>query len=66
MTRRRKKTGSLLGSIAGAIMNLFARNEKTTRDHLKKIDFPASTQKTGIRFNKKIRDKFRSKWIKRR
>ncbi len=65
MNRRRKKSGSILGSIAGAIMNLFAKKQKTSSKHLKKTDFPTSTQKVGIRFNKKIRDKFRSKWLKK-
>lgn len=64
MIRRRKKTGSILGSVAGAIMNLFTK--KTPPNHLKNADFPASTQKIGIRFTKKIRDKFRNKWLKKR
>lgn len=66
MTRRRKKTGSFLGSVAGAIMNLFSKSPKTPANHLKKADFPTSTQKIGIRFTDRIRDKFRKKWLKKR
>jgi hypothetical protein len=66
MIGRRKKSGSILGSIAGAIMNLFAKKQKSSPKDLKKADFSASTQKTGIRFTKKIRDKFRNKWLKKR
>ena len=66
MNRRRKKSGSIIGSIAGAIMNLFGRKAKTTKHTLKKVDFPTSTQKIGLRFTEKIRDKFRNRWIKKR
>lgn len=66
MIRRRKKTGSILGSAAGAIMNLFAKKQKTSSQHLKNADFSASTQKIGLRFTDKIRDKFRNKWLKKR
>jgi hypothetical protein len=65
MNRRRKKSGSLLGSIAGAIMSLFTKSVKSHPDDLKKNEFSTSTQKSGIRFNKKIRDRFRSKWLKK-
>jgi len=64
MIRRRKKTGSILGSVAGAIMNLFTKKKPPAS--LKNADFPASTQKIGIRFNKRIRDKFRNKWLRKR
>lgn len=66
MTPRRKKSGSILGSIAGAIINLFSKKSKNPPHHLKKSDFPASTQKMGLRFDEKIRDRFRNKWLKKR
>jgi len=66
MIRGKKKSGSILGSIAGAIMNLFTKKTETPPGHLENADFPASTQKIGVSFNKKIRDKFRNNWLKKR
>jgi len=66
MNRSRKTKGSFLGSIAGVILNLFTRSKKLSASDLKKANFPHSTQKTGIRFNEKVRDIFRPKWLKRK
>jgi hypothetical protein len=55
-----------LGAIAGAIMLFFTRKPpKNTPENLKKHEFSTSTQRKGIRFNEKIRDIFRGRWIKK-
>jgi hypothetical protein len=56
---------SLLGSIAGRILLLFGKKPKPTADDFQKLDFKTSTQRIGIRFNKRIRDVFRFRWIKK-
>ena len=71
MTRAKKmsfrdKINSLLGFIAAALMSLFGRSSAEPNvDDLKRADFKTSTQGLGIRFNEKIRNVFRFKWIKR-
>jgi len=45
------------------ISSLFKKKIKA--NDLKKLDFSASTQKSGISFTDKIRDIFRHKWIKK-
>jgi len=66
MNRQRKKSGSILGSIAGVILNLFSRQKKRTTEEIGKDEFKTSTQKIGMRFTENIRDKFRHRWIKKR
>jgi hypothetical protein len=59
------RINSLLGFAAGAILSLFGRSPAGSgADDLKRADFPASTQRMGIRFTEKIRDAFRGKWLK--
>lgn len=42
------------------------RSAKPEVKDLKKIDFPASNQRTGIVFADKIRNAFRGKWIRKK
>ncbi len=63
----RTKINSFLGLIAAGFLSIFGRKraEVTTED-LKQAEFETSTQRLGIRFNEKIRDVFRFKWLKKR
>jgi hypothetical protein len=62
----RKKIGSVLGLIAGAMLSLFGKSPaKPTAEDLGRMEFKTSTQRMGIRFTERIRDVFRFKWIKR-
>ena len=54
-----------MGSIAGRILLLFGKKPKPTGKDFQRHDFGTSTQKIGVRFNKKIRDVFRFKWLRR-
>ena len=57
--------GSWLGSLAGGIMSLFGRIKKPTIQDIAKKDFPASTQRIGVRFSERIRAVFRRIWLKK-
>jgi len=58
---------TVLGFIAGILGNAFgSRAAKPTTQDLKNADFPASTQRLGLRFTERIRDVFRFKWIGKR
>ncbi len=35
-------------------------------DYLKRAEFKTSTQRLGVRFNEKIRDVFRFKWLRKK
>jgi hypothetical protein len=62
----RKKIGSVLGLIAGAMLSLFGKSPaKPTAEDCSRMEFKTSTQRMGIRFTERIRDVFRFKWIKR-
>jgi hypothetical protein len=55
-----------LGYAASLLSRLHVRRRhKATSAELRKHDFPASTQRMGIRFTERIRDTFRFRWIKR-
>jgi len=46
-------------------MSVFGKSSAgVTTDDLKRADFPANTQRLGIRFTEKIRDVFRHKWLR--
>ena len=52
--------------LAGLVLSLFGKRriEPTTRD-LERAEFTTSTQRIGVRFNEKIRNCFRFKWLKK-
>jgi len=60
-----KKSNSWLALIAAVASRLFGKSVKPTADDLKKVDFRTSTQRMGIRFTDKIRNVFRSRWLKK-
>ena len=65
--RLRSKTSSFLGFLAAGLSSLFGKSrDKPTVKELRRADFRTSTQQLGIRFNEKIRDVFRFKWLKKR
>ena len=58
---------SFVGLLAAGLLSIFGRKKiKHTQEDLKKAEFETSTQRLGIRFNEKIRDVFRFRWIKKR
>ncbi len=65
--RFRPKTSSFLGFLAAGLSSLFGKSPtKPTKKDLQRADFGTSTQRLGIRFNEKIRDVFRFKWLRKR
>jgi len=63
----RAKMSSFLGSLAGLFLLLFGKSSaKPTAKNLQQAEFKSSTQRLGIRFNERIRDIFRFRWLKRR
>lgn len=55
-----------LGCVAGLLSLLhIRRTSKVTPGDLRKHDYPASTQRMGLRFTERIRDTFRFRWLKR-
>ncbi|MBN2314152.1 MAG: hypothetical protein JXM79_09500 [Sedimentisphaerales bacterium] len=65
--RFRTKTDSFLGFLAAGLSSLSGKSlDKPTADDLRRADFCTSTQRLGVRFNEKIRDVFRFKWLRKR
>ena len=62
----RNKFGARLGLIAGQCMRLFGRASARCGETQKKLDFTTSSQRMGLRFTDKVRDRFRSMWLKKR
>ena len=62
------KTGkSFLSLVASGLMSIFSSKRiKHTNEDLKRAEFKTSTQSLGIRFNEKIRDVFRFKWLRKK
>ena len=65
MTPARKNLGSLLGLMAGVASALFGKSIKANTDDIKQADLGTSTQRMGVRFTDKIRNVFRSRWLKK-
>jgi len=65
MTPVRKKISSWLGLIAGVVSALFGKSVKPTTDDLRRAEFKTSTQRMGVRFTDKIRNVFRSRWLRK-
>ena len=61
----RGKFGAGLGFVAGQCMRLFSRADKQGSETQKKLDFTSSSQRMGLRFTDKVRDRFRSMWLKK-
>ena len=61
----RNKFGASLGFIAALCMKLFARAPTRSGDTQKNLNFSTSTQRMGLRFTDKIRNRFRSIWLKK-
>ena len=58
---------SFVGLLAAGLLSIFGKKKiKHTQEDLKKAEFRTSTQRLGIRFNEKIRDVFRFRWIRKR
>jgi hypothetical protein len=61
-----RKTNTVLGFLAGLMATVFGtKAPKPSAQDLKRAEFKTSTQQLGIRFNKRIRDVFRFKWLKK-
>lgn len=62
------KTGkSFVSLIASGLLSIFSsRRLKHTNEDLKKAEFKTSTQSLGIRFNEKIRNVFRFRWLRKK
>jgi hypothetical protein len=58
--------GRGLGFLAALMLRLFGRKRKVTPDDLRKMEFPTSTQRMGLRFTEKLRDTFRPRWLRRK
>jgi hypothetical protein len=55
-----------LGFVAGLLAQLLVRRKsRVGRDDLKRHDFRWSTQRIGVHFAERIRDRFRFRWIKK-
>ena len=65
MTPVRRKMGSWLGAVAGRALTLFGKRAKPATDDLQRAEFKTSTQRMGVRFTDKIRNVFRSRWLKK-
>ena len=61
----RGKFGAGLGFIAAQCMRLFGRADKQGSETQKKLNFTTSGQRMGLRFTDKVRDRFRSMWLKK-
>jgi hypothetical protein len=62
----RNKFGASLGFIAAQCMRLFGGPPAQCGETQKKLNFSTSTQRMGLRFTDKLRDRFRSIWLKKR
>ncbi len=53
--------------LAGVVLaRLFSpRPARPSPEDLRRHDYPASTQRMGVRFTERIRDTFRFRWIRR-
>jgi len=59
------RINSLLGLLAAGLLSLFGKSpRKPAANDLNRADFKTSTQRMGVRFSEKIRDAFRSRWLK--
>ncbi|RKY08868.1 MAG: hypothetical protein DRP65_08560 [Planctomycetota bacterium] len=65
MRPEQKKVSSMLGLIAAVASALFGKSPKTSIDDIKRADFKTSSQRIGVRFTDKIRNVFRSRWLKK-
>jgi hypothetical protein len=64
--RMRTKINTLLALLAAGLLSIFGKSPaKPTAEDLSRMEFKSSTQRLGIRFNEKIREVFRFKWIRR-
>lgn len=48
----------------GAMLLFSKRRKKHTPAQLYRSDFKSSTQRMGVRFTERLRDSFRSRWLK--
>jgi hypothetical protein len=53
-----------LGSLAGRMLLLFGRKQKSTDKDALKTEFKTSTHRLGVRFSEKIRSVFRHRWVR--
>jgi hypothetical protein len=63
----RLRTGkSFINLMTTGLLSIFTiKRPMHTKEDLKRAEFGTSTQRLGIRFNGKIRDIFRFRWIKK-
>lgn len=65
LTKTDFRKSARFGWLAGLLMGVFLpRKSKPDAACLKKVDFPASTQKIAPTMSDKIRDVFRRRWIR--
>ena len=62
----RNKFGARLGLLAAQCMRLFGSPPARCGETQKKLNFTTSTQRMGLRFTDKLRDRFRPTWLKKR
>jgi len=60
----RSKFGGVLGFAAAGCMRLFGKRDGDSGETQKKLDFPGSSHRMGLRFTDKIRDRFRAGWLR--
>ncbi|AQT67391.1 hypothetical protein STSP2_00535 [Anaerohalosphaera lusitana] len=64
-SKNRTKKGLLLGGLIGLLGPLFTRKPKPTQSDLQKADFRTSTRKMGLNFTDKLRNHFRTQWLRK-
>ncbi|KPK74374.1 MAG: hypothetical protein AMJ79_14360 [Phycisphaerae bacterium SM23_30] len=54
-----------LNFVVGLILSIMTLGKKSPDPQLmQRLDYPASTQRMGLRFTEKLRDLFRRRWLK--
>ena len=62
----RRSTSAWLGFAGGLLARWFGgRMPRVRTEDLRRCDYRASTQRIGVHFSERIRDAFRSRWIKK-
>jgi len=62
---QRSKIGGVLGLAAGLCMKMFGKRSRQGGETQKKLDFSTSSQRMGVRFTEKVRNRFRERWLRK-
>ena len=65
MTRHQSLKQRFIARAAALLLSHRDTHEYISNNDLQKHDFPASTQRLGIRFTDSLRDFFRRRWIRK-